>query len=105
MLLRICILFLGTKEFVALGISADKLVSGLPWYGYNYPCYNYTKVSHLCQPTLNTLTRTAGLQYFYEIDEIVCGRCSVNEMIQYMSLCRIMCVTRTQELSLALLTL
>ncbi|EGC31304.1 hypothetical protein DICPUDRAFT_156870 [Dictyostelium purpureum] len=28
----------GIKNFTNLGISVDKLVMGLPWYGYNYPC-------------------------------------------------------------------
>lgn len=26
-----------------LGINAKKLVLGLPWYGYNYPCIGYEK--------------------------------------------------------------
>lgn len=33
----------GLKKFLQLGIPADKLVLGLPWYGYNYPCLHYTK--------------------------------------------------------------
>jgi len=34
----------GLKKFLQLGIPADKLVLGLPWYGYDYPCLHYTKV-------------------------------------------------------------
>ncbi|KAI0237532.1 Di-N-acetylchitobiase [Lamellibrachia satsuma] len=33
----------GLKQFLQLGIPADKLVLGLPWYGYNYQCLHYTK--------------------------------------------------------------
>jgi len=28
----------GIEQFLALGISPDKLILGLPWYGYDYPC-------------------------------------------------------------------
>jgi len=28
----------GVKEYIAEGISEDKLVLGVPWYGYDYPC-------------------------------------------------------------------
>eukprot|EP01097_Dermamoeba_algensis_P010682 TRINITY_DN796_c0_g2_i1.p1 TRINITY_DN796_c0_g2~~TRINITY_DN796_c0_g2_i1.p1 ORF type:complete len:239 (-),score=46.87 TRINITY_DN796_c0_g2_i1:117-833(-) len=28
----------GVYEFMRLGISTDKLVLGVPWYGYDYPC-------------------------------------------------------------------
>jgi len=30
----------GMKGFMALGISAQKLVMGLPWYGHTYECIN-----------------------------------------------------------------
>jgi len=29
---------LGVQQFLNLGISPSKLVVGLPWYGYDYPC-------------------------------------------------------------------
>ena len=28
----------GIQKYIALGIPADQLVLGLPWYGYDYPC-------------------------------------------------------------------
>ena len=36
--------FTGIDQFLKLGIPADKLVLGLPWYGYDYPCIHYTPV-------------------------------------------------------------
>ena len=30
----------GLESFLSLGISPEKLVLGLPWYGYRYPCQN-----------------------------------------------------------------
>jgi di-N-acetylchitobiase len=33
----------GLEKFFALGISPSKLVLGVPWYGYNYPCINLTE--------------------------------------------------------------
>lgn len=41
---KITIFFSGTKKFLALGIPAEKLVLGLPWYGYDYPCSTIDKV-------------------------------------------------------------
>lgn len=32
----------GIERFLELGIPANKLVLGLPWYGYDYPCANTT---------------------------------------------------------------
>ena len=34
----------GLTSFLSLGIPAEKLVLGVPWYGYLYPCINYTQV-------------------------------------------------------------
>ena len=31
----------GIKKYFELGIDPKKLVVGLPWYGYNYPCLNF----------------------------------------------------------------
>lgn len=33
----------GVKAYQQLSIPADKLVLGLPWYGYNYPCISLTQ--------------------------------------------------------------
>lgn len=30
----------GVNSYLDLGIKADQLVLGLPWYGYDYPCIN-----------------------------------------------------------------
>ena len=35
-------LFLGLFAFLELGIPPSKIVIGLPWYGYLYPCVNVT---------------------------------------------------------------
>lgn len=32
----------GVQDFLDLGIPPDKLVLGLPWYGYDYPCLSLT---------------------------------------------------------------
>jgi di-N-acetylchitobiase len=32
----------GVEDYISLGISPDKLVLGLPWYGYDYPCLSLT---------------------------------------------------------------
>lgn len=32
----------GIQEFLDLGISANKLILGVPWYGYNYNCIQLT---------------------------------------------------------------
>ena len=32
----------GVESYISLGISPDKLVLGLPWYGYDYPCLSLT---------------------------------------------------------------
>jgi di-N-acetylchitobiase len=32
----------GISQFLGLGISPDKLILGLPWYGYDYQCLNGT---------------------------------------------------------------
>lgn len=37
----------GITDFLSLSIPAEKLVLGLPWYGYDYPCINYTQ-EHVC---------------------------------------------------------
>ena len=33
----------GIKGFLELGIPPDKLVLGLPWYGYDYPCLSLSE--------------------------------------------------------------
>lgn len=33
----------GVQEFLDMGIAADKLVLGVPWYGYYYPCLSLTQ--------------------------------------------------------------
>jgi di-N-acetylchitobiase len=33
----------GVKEYLKLGIDSSKLILGLPWYGYNYPCVSLDK--------------------------------------------------------------
>ncbi len=40
--------FAGVKEYLKLGISPDKLILGVPWYGYKYPCEAYNPNTDLC---------------------------------------------------------
>eukprot|EP01062_Namystynia_karyoxenos_P031007 TRINITY_DN23034_c0_g1_i1.p1 TRINITY_DN23034_c0_g1~~TRINITY_DN23034_c0_g1_i1.p1 ORF type:complete len:386 (+),score=127.67 TRINITY_DN23034_c0_g1_i1:73-1158(+) len=41
---------LGLQQYLDLGIPASKLVMGLPWYGYDYPCVNGTPAdSSVCE--------------------------------------------------------
>ena len=30
--------FNGLRKYLQLGVPAEKLVLGVPWYGYRYPC-------------------------------------------------------------------
>lgn len=38
----------GLQLYSMLGIPHDKMVLGLPWYGYDYPCSSYDTVQHVC---------------------------------------------------------
>ncbi len=33
----------GVRSYLDLGIAAEQLVLGQPWYGYDYPCLNLSK--------------------------------------------------------------
>jgi len=33
---------LGVQQFLNLGIAPSKIVAGLPWYGYDYPCLSHS---------------------------------------------------------------
>lgn len=37
----------GIDEYIKMTIPQRKLVLGVPWYGYRYPCINLTSVSIL----------------------------------------------------------
>jgi len=39
----------GLYNFTKIGISSDKLVLGLPWYGYDYPCTSISSDGITCQ--------------------------------------------------------
>jgi len=39
----------GTRLYLELGIPADKLIMGTPWYGYQYPCLNAGPEDDFCQ--------------------------------------------------------
>jgi len=39
----------GLQLYSMLGIPRDKMVLGLPWYGYNYPCSAYDAVVSDCK--------------------------------------------------------
>lgn len=34
----------GYQEYLNLKIDPKKIVMGLPWYGYDYPCLNLSQV-------------------------------------------------------------
>lgn len=38
----------GIQLYSMLGIPRYKMVLGLPWYGYDYPCASYNAVQHVC---------------------------------------------------------
>lgn len=35
----------GLQTYLDLGIPVEKMILGVPWYGYNYPCIAMDKVS------------------------------------------------------------
>jgi len=42
-------MYAGLQLYSMLGIPRQKMVLGLPWYGYNYPCTHYdAAVSYIC---------------------------------------------------------
>lgn len=38
----------GIKEYFELSIPVSKLVLGVPWYGYDYPCISYQVQDNMC---------------------------------------------------------
>ena len=36
--------FTGIKKYLQLGVPAHKLILGVPWYGYRYPCQGWGKL-------------------------------------------------------------
>ncbi|XP_043226760.1 di-N-acetylchitobiase-like isoform X2 [Amphibalanus amphitrite] len=38
----------GVRKYLQLNITANKLVLGVPWYGYDYPCLNVTNNGTRC---------------------------------------------------------
>ena len=34
----------GLERYIDIGVPADRLVLGVPWYGYNYPCLAMSEV-------------------------------------------------------------
>ena len=69
---------LAVEEYLALGIKPEKLVLGLPWYGYDYPCIelkeNVCKIKHVPFRGVNC-SDAAGRQIEYaEIQDLVISR-------------------------------
>lgn len=65
-------------EYLALGIKPEKLVLGLPWYGYDYPCIelkdNVCFIRHVPFRGVNC-SDAAGRQIEYaEIEDLVISR-------------------------------
>ena len=69
-------------EYLALGIKPEKLVLGLPWYGYDYPCIELTddricSIKHVPFRGVNC-SDAAGRQIEYaEIEDLVVSRATV----------------------------
>lgn len=40
----------GLQRYLDIGVSPDKLVLGVPWYGYSYPCLNSTAATDVFCP-------------------------------------------------------
>lgn len=59
----------GMEGYLDLGIPADKLVLGLPWYGYDYPCLSLTEDSVCTIPKVPfrgvNCSDAAGTQHSY----------------------------------------
>lgn len=36
--------FVAYDQYLNLKISPKKIVMGVPWYGYDYPCLNFSQV-------------------------------------------------------------
>merc|ERR1712187_704784 len=79
---------MGLQEFLQLGIPAGKLVLGLPWYGYSYPCINsdVTDSTDACELPETpwrgiNCSDAAGAQYPYkEIMSILDNHTNVSEV-------------------------
>ena len=41
--------FRGIKRYLEIGVKKSKLILGLPWYGYEYPCVTFDPESDLCE--------------------------------------------------------
>ena len=69
-------------EYLALGIKPEKLVLGLPWYGYDYPCIELTddricSIKHVPFRGVNC-SDAAGRQIEYaEIEDLMVSRATV----------------------------
>ena len=61
----------GLQGYLDLGIPADKLVLGLPWYGYDYPCLSLTDDSVCTIPKVPfrgvNCSDAAGTQHPYNL--------------------------------------
>ncbi len=42
------ILISGVNRFISIGVPADKLVVGVPWYGYDYKCVGGQDSDQFC---------------------------------------------------------
>ena len=66
------------EEYLALGIKPEKLVLGLPWYGYDYPCVdlkdNICYIKHVPFRGVNC-SDAAGRQIEYaELQDLLVSR-------------------------------
>ena len=62
--------FSGVRKYLQLGVPPTKLILGLPWYGYRYPCLGKALFSPL--PSLPLLPRprlelSSGVCYIAEV--------------------------------------
>eukprot|EP01059_Diplonema_ambulator_P029700 TRINITY_DN4938_c0_g1_i1.p1 TRINITY_DN4938_c0_g1~~TRINITY_DN4938_c0_g1_i1.p1 ORF type:complete len:411 (+),score=73.94 TRINITY_DN4938_c0_g1_i1:170-1234(+) len=43
------IVYQGVQQYLALGVPPQKIILGLPWYGYDYPCTNDAPDQEFCK--------------------------------------------------------
>ena len=64
------VFLLGYDQFLSLNIDPKKLVMGVPWYGYDYPCNNITQVIMLI---LKVCTLKVGCWVFLSLGICICS--------------------------------
>ena len=59
--------FSGIRKYLQMGIEASKLVLGVPWYGYRYPCEELIEgVCYIREVPFRGCNCTAGIEFAYK---------------------------------------